>query len=120
MMKGLFLAFAFLVLPALARAQTTADLNTATLQWQWAQGTGGVPTEFHFKCGNASKVYTKLTIVPGATMRVVNVKDVIGGTGNWYCAVSAINAIAESPDSNEVFFSAGAGPSGPNSLVLVP
>lgn len=113
-MTKLILASLLLLLASPAYAQTiSVDINRAKIAWDWAQGTGGVPTEFRVKCGNATGVYTKITVLAGIAVREANVRDVITGSGNWFCAVSVANQFGESAMSNEVPFSAGAAPSSP-------
>jgi len=93
----------------------SVDINRAKLSWTWAQGTGGLASEFRVKCGQTSGAYTNTTVVPYPTL-TINVKDAITGNGNWFCAVTAANSFGESGASNEVPFVAGAAPS--NSPVL--
>ena len=112
LLAGIFIIFA----EGYALAQTiSVDLSKANFNWTWTQGTGGPATEFHVKCGSATNTYTRVTTV-APTARSLPVKDGITGSGNWYCAVSAVNQYGESANSNEVFFSAGAGPSAPTNF----
>lgn len=115
-MRKILLAILFVgVMAGSVSAQTTiaVDIAKAKLAWDWTQGTGGVPTEFRVKCGAASGVYTKITTIADPAARSANIRDVITGSGNWFCAVSAANQFGESANSNEVFFAAGAAPLAP-------
>ena len=119
-MKHLFLALlAVLAFAAAAEAQTVqVDINRATLLWTWtADPDSGPVDEFRLKCGNQSGNYTKITSIAG-TARELAVKSAITGQGNWFCAVTAANAIGESGASNEVNFAAAAGPAGKIGLQL--
>lgn len=104
-----------ILLAANAPAQTSisVDINKAKLQWDWAQGSGGIPDNFLVKCGQSTGNYTRITQVlyPSTS---VNISSVITGQGNWFCAVSAFNQFGESGLSNEVPFVAGAVPSPPS------
>lgn len=113
------LLLALVLLPQLVGAQIIAiDLNRAQLQWQWVQGTGGLVAEFHVKCGSATGNYTKVTVLVGSAVRATPIKDVITGSGNWFCTVSAVNQYGESANANEVNFAAGATPSSPTSVTV--
>lgn len=114
-MRLIIIVFAALIIASIAEAQTTisVDINKAKLAWDWTQGSGGTPTEFRVKCGTATGNYTKVTTIADPAARQANVKDVITGSGNWFCAVSAANSFGESGNSNEVPFAAGAAPLAP-------
>lgn len=102
--------------PALAQTVIAVDINKAKLLWDAGVG-GGVPTEYRVKCGTTTGVYSKTTLVAFPT-REVTVKAAIAGEGNWFCVVTAANAIGESGPSNEVAFLAGTPPSVPVNLRL--
>lgn len=116
---GLALLLAVL-LPMLALAQTvTVDLNKAKLAWDWAPAPApldGNPDSFNAKCGKATKVYTVTTPINDPLARTVNLKQIIPSQGLWFCAVTAVNRVGESPASNEVTFDAGAVPAAPANL----
>lgn len=111
-MKIIFLTVSLIgLLLGQAMAQViSVDINRAKLSWTWTQGTGGLASEFRVKCGQTTGVYTRTTIV-AYPATIANVKDVITGNGNWFCAVTAANSFGESGLSNEVPFVAGAAPS---------
>ena len=113
-----WLFFIVLTITSPAMAQSVSvDINRATLAWTWTPGAGsGTPTQFLVKCGQVSGQYSRVSTLADPNARSVPVKNVIGGQGNWFCAVSAANTFGESGLSNEVPFVAGAAPSG--SLVL--
>lgn len=102
-----------------AEAQTVSvDINRAVLLWNWTPTVESGPAdEFRVYCGTATKTYTKMASVAG-TAREVPVKAAIGGSGNWFCAVTAANKHGEGGASNEVGFDAGAAPAGTISLSL--
>ena len=113
-MKQLFLVLlAALALATAAEAQTVqVDINRATLFWTWTPDTtSGAVDEFRTKCGNQTGTYTRITSV-GPTLRELAVKSAITGPGNWFCVVTAANAVGESGPSNEVPFVAAASPAG--------
>lgn len=114
-MRSILIILAVLMISVTAQAQTTisVDINKAKLAWDWTQGTGGIPTEFRVKCGAATGNYSRVTTLADPAARGANIRDVITGSGNWFCAVTAANAFGESVPSNEVNFSAGAAPSAP-------
>lgn len=118
----LLLAIVFLIVAeGYALAQVIVDLNKGQLQWQWVQGTGGLASEFHVKCGSASGSYSKITVLVGSTVRTANIKDVITGSGIWYCVVTGANKYGESGNSNEVPFDGGVGvSSSPTNLTIPP
>ena len=101
-----FLLIIIIGLPAVVDAQSY-DLNKARLTWNWIQGappSDGTVSEFRVKCGQSSKVYNKLTVIADPAARSVAVRQVIQGSGNWYCVIHAANVAGESGPSNEVFF----------------
>jgi hypothetical protein len=114
------LPFAF---PVGAQTAISVDINKAVLRWNWVQGTGDPAQVFKVKCGTQSKVYTRITdilYVPSATNTFQTpIRPLIGGSGNWFCAVSAANQIGESGVTNEVNFFAGALPSAPTNAEVV-
>jgi hypothetical protein len=122
-MKLLIIALILLAAAASsADAQTTisVDINRAKLVWQWSQGAppvDGIPTEFLMKCGQSSGNYNRVTPVIFPLTELA-VRTAIGGTGRWFCAVSASNPFGESGLSNEVFFDAGAVPLSPSNLAV--
>jgi hypothetical protein len=112
---------ALAVLASHADAQSISiDLNRAKLTWGWSQGappTDGIPAEFLVKCGPSSGNYTNISTVLYPVMEQP-VRSAIGGTGSWFCVVTAANDFGESAVSNEVFFAAGAVPSSPSNLTI--
>lgn len=102
-----------------AWGQQAVDLNSAQFRWDWTQGTGGAATEFRIKCGPTSGTYPSIAVV-GATVRVYPVNQVIGGSGSYFCVVTAANQFGESAPSGEVFFAAGVTPSIPSNLRVGP
>ena len=98
---------------AAAQTSISVDISKARLQWDWAQGTGGLPDNFLVKCGQSSGSYSKTTPVAYPTT-TIPVAQAITGQGNWFCTVSAINQFGESANANEVPFVAGAVPLPPS------
>lgn len=119
-MRIIFLLVILLVATT-AQAQTVqVDINRAKLSWNWSPNVGSdPPTEFRMKCGGVSGIYTKITVVVGATVREMAVKDAISGAGNWFCVVTAANTFGESGGSNEIPFVAGAAPAGKITLQML-
>jgi hypothetical protein len=103
-------------------AQTlTVDIAKAKLNWTWVPGAGsGVIADYEVRCGQTTKTYTKLTVVP-ATQTTLDVKTAITGNGNWFCVTAARNQFTPGGAlvSNEVSFVAGAGLSGSLNLTIV-
>jgi len=104
---------------AFAQKQIVVDINKANIQWTWAQGAGGVATQFNVKCGPATGNYTKVTPVTDVTVRTLPVATAVTGDGTWFCVVSASNGPLESPNSPEVTFFAGTAPLAPTTTVIV-
>jgi len=109
-----------LTLASSANAQTSISVNLAKakLSWAWTQGTGGAADGFRVKCGNTTGNYTRITTITNPAARLADVKDIITGSGQWFCIVTAFNQFDESPGTNEVSFFAGAGPSAPTNLII--
>lgn len=123
-MKRFWIAFVFLATlfassNAFAQTSIAVNIDKAKLQWQWDQGAGAPANGFDVKCGQASGVYTKVTIVTPSTIKEVTVKDTISGPGSWFCAVSAFNEFGDSNLSNEVTFRAGIAPNDPSTLIII-
>lgn len=95
----------------------SVDLNLAQLEWTWVKGappTDGLPDEFLVKCEKPtgeSKITSMMAIARAAPIR-----QVITGSGDWFCVVTAKNKFGESGVSNQVFFAAGATPSSPTGV----
>jgi hypothetical protein len=97
---------------AFAQTNILVDIKKAKLTWNWAPDSAGdIVDSFSVKCGPATGVYTRNTPVlfPNTELDLVTA---IFGVGTWFCTVSAVNQFGESPDSNEVAFSAGTTPGG--------
>ena len=109
-----------IAVPALAPAQqsVSVDITKATLSWTWTQNGGSAVTEFHAKCGAATGVYSKTTILSDPATRAHPIQDLIAGPGEWFCVVTAANAFGESGPSNEIHFFAGSRPDGALTLQL--
>jgi hypothetical protein len=124
-MKRLLTALVTVMLALVAvdgvRAQTSVavDIDRATLQWDWLQGTGGVVETFRMKCGSATGAYSIITVISDPAARSVPVRNVISGVGTYFCAVSAANQFGESANSNEVTFTAGTVPGAPTGLRII-
>ena len=115
-MRTILIAFFWgLLLSTELAAQTviSVDINKARLQWDWTQGTGGAVDKFNVKCGTTPTTVSKVTTIADPAARSANIRDVITGSGQWYCAVNAENGFGVSGDSNQVPFAAGAAPSAP-------
>ncbi len=107
-----------IVYPAHAQV-ITVNINTATMTWAWTLAPGSDPADgFRMHCGNATNTYTISTDIPDPAARTISVKQVVRGTGTYFCVITAYNKVGESPLSNEINFFAGAAPSG--SLLLNP
>jgi hypothetical protein len=105
-----------------AEAQSTlsVNINQARLEWNWAKGVApddGLPDEFLIRCGQGGTVTKTTSANPIA--RSLPIKQVITGSGDWHCTVTAANTFGESGASNQVFFAAGALPSAPTSVKVV-
>lgn len=118
-MKRAMVAIGVLLVPAMAWGQQAVDLNTAKFQWDWTQGTGGAATEFRIKCGPTAGNYPTVVPVP-PTIRQYPINQVIGGSGTYFCVITAANQVGESAPSGEVFFAAGVTPSIPSNLRVTP
>jgi hypothetical protein len=106
-------------------AQQTFPLATAQFHWNWQKGTtpgvdDGDPLGFKLYCGKQSAAYSLQLLIANPEARTAPVRDVITGSGSWYCVVTAYNEVGESKPSNELFFSAAAGTSSPTNLTLTP
>jgi hypothetical protein len=104
--------------PAFAQQSIAVDIAKAKLVWTWAQGTGGVPTEFRIKCGTNSGTYTKTTAVTNIVLREVAIATAISGVGTWFCVGTSANEFGESGATAEVSFRAGAVPVSMGTLVI--
>jgi hypothetical protein len=117
---GILVVLVLGVVTAAGAQSVSVDINRAQLNWTWAPAAGsGAPTQFLMKCGQVSGQYSRVSTIADPTVRSIAVKTVIGGQGNWFCAVSAANSFGESGLSNEVPFVAGAAPSGSAVLSIV-
>ena len=112
-MLKLLIIVGFLLFASIASAQTmSVNINRAKLSWNWLpDGASGPLEKFIMKCGPSSGNYNRLTDI-GPTLREIAVKDVIGGSGAYFCAIVSANVFGESLASNEVPFVAGVAPSG--------
>ena len=109
---------ALLSAPALAQT-VTVDLNKAKLAWDWTPAPApldGNADSFNAKCGKVTKTYTTTTSINDPLARSVSIKQIIPAQGVWFCAVTAVNRVGESSNSNEVTFDAGAVPAAPANL----
>jgi len=112
---------ALLTGPASAQQTPALPLATARLTWNWQPGTttgvdDGQANGFRIKCGPASKTYSNTVDLTSPLTRDVLIRNVVKGSGAYYCVVTAYNTAGESGPSNEVFFSVTATPSPPTSL----
>ena len=89
-----------------APSAATVNMETSTIDWDWAQGGGGVVTEFRVKVGPASGNYTRTTVVQNPAARSLDALTAIGVSGTWWAIVTAANADGESSPSNEISFDA--------------
>ena len=105
--------------PVWAQTVISVDITKAKLSWTWAQGTGGLATEFRVKCGQSTGVYSKTTVLSDITIKELAVSAAITGPGNWFCAVTAANQFGESGPSNEVPFAAGDVPVAPTNTQII-
>ena len=95
------------------------DINTKNLNWAWVPGVGsGVVADYEVRCGQTTKVYTKMTVV-APTVNSLAVKTAVTGNGPWFCVVVARNQYTVGGVmSNEVPFVAGAGLTGTLTLTI--
>jgi hypothetical protein len=107
-----------LLLSSTAHGQAaTVDLNKATINWTFAPGVGsGILEKWEVRCGQTSGVYTKITNY-AASASSGNIRDVITGSGNWFCVVAAMNALSE-VKSTETPFVAAVGLSGTVTVII--
>jgi hypothetical protein len=121
-MKAILIAAVLIVIAQPIYAQSAGyDINKAVISWTWTQGAppnDGLPTAFIMKCGPTSKNYTKLTTIADPAARSVSLRSVIGGSGNWFCAVVPTNQLGDGPLSSEISFFGGAPVSGASSLTI--
>lgn len=117
-LKGIVVLLALgLGSPALAQT-VTLDLNRAVLVWDWTKGatpnvnTGDVE-RFDVKCGRQSGVYSSTSPVNDPLSRSVKISQILNGSGQWFCVLSAVNRYGASGNSNEVSFDVGAAPASP-------
>jgi hypothetical protein len=107
-----------LLLSTDANAQAaTVDLNKATINWTFTPGAGsGVQEKFEVRCGQTTGVYTKVTTYAASAVSG-NIRDVITGSGNWFCVVAAMNTLSE-VRSTETPFVAAVGLSGIVTVII--
>ena len=93
---------ALLMLIAYAAIAQTPPHPSATLTWNWSQGTGDPATGFHVQRSTAAGgPYTTVgTVLFGAPLSYVDVAVTVGAT--YYYVVTAYNPAGESVKSNEV------------------
>lgn len=113
------LILAILLYSSTASAQAASvDINKAVLSWTFAPGVGsGIVEKFEVRCGQVTGVYTKITTY-AATAVAANVRDIITGSGNWFCTVAAMNSIPSEVKGNEVPFGALVGLSGTVTVIV--
>jgi hypothetical protein len=88
------------------------NINDAQLEWTWTKGlppNDGIPDKFVIGCGQ-NGVVTKTTNVL-AIARAWPIRQLIAGSGDWFCSVIAANVYGEAVPSPSIFFGAGAIPS---------
>lgn len=109
--------------PAYAQNAVIVPLAKSQLTWNWAKGTevgvnDGDVSEFRMKCGASTGVYTKTTVIADSAARSTPISAVVDGPGEYFCVVTAANAVGESGPSNEVNFIAGSLPSAATGLTI--
>lgn len=117
---GFLFGAILLLVPSLVEAQTpvVVSLQNAILSWDYTQGTSPA-TEFQMKCGGSATTLNRITTIPDSAARSIPVRSAIGGSGVWFCQVTASNKYGESASSNTVNFDAGDSPSSsPVNLIL--
>jgi hypothetical protein len=91
--------------------------NKAVISWTFTPNSGsGTIDKYEARCGTSSNTYSKITQY-AATATAGLVKDMITGSGRWFCAVFAMNALSE-VKSNEIPFDAAVGLSGTLTAIL--
>jgi hypothetical protein len=102
-----FSAQLWIVKSATAQANISVDIRKTAFTWNFAQGTGGAPTEFRIKCGAKSRQYTVVKVLSDTSLREYPILDVVPSAGRWFCAGTAVNQYGETQISNEAMFDAG-------------
>lgn len=107
-----------LLLSSTANGQAaTVDINKATINWTFAPTVGsGVIEKWEIRCGQTTGVYTKITSYSASAVSG-NIRDVITGSGNWFCIAVAMNSLSE-VKSIETPFVAAAGLSGTVTVII--
>ncbi len=106
-----------------AQTVINANINTATLQWDWVRGAppnDGDPLEWRLKCGPTSGNYTRTVVIADPAARSVNMRTAIGTSGKYFCVLVPYTLAGESGASSELFFTAGAPASTPTNFRMVP
>lgn len=117
-MKTLLITVGILLLVTIeAKAQAVIDINKATISWTFTPNpNSGVIDKYEARCGPSTNNYSKITQY-AATATAGLVRDMITGSGRWYCAIFAMNALSE-VKSNEIPFDAAVGLSGTLTAIL--
>lgn len=89
----------------------SVDVKRGVLNWTWTEGADPA-TELRFKCGPNSGQYTFTRIEPVAPSGTIRLADMLPKNGAWYCAMAGATKFGEGTLSSEIFFDAGAAPSG--------
>lgn len=109
--------------PAHAQTAVIVPLAKSQLSWNWAKGTevgvnDGDVSQFRMKCGASTGVYTRTTVIADPAARTTPIASVVDGPGEYFCVVTAANAVGESGPSNEVNFIAGSLPASATGLTI--
>lgn len=106
-----WLILIMILIPFSARGEVF-NFDTAKLNWNWSQGTGGAATEFRTKCGvSAGGPYSFITALPlsgfpAGPSYSVQINKILASPGVYFCVVTAAivspQGELESGPSNEV------------------
>lgn len=84
-------------------AETQLSVNSANFYWLWEPAGGPLAAEFRVKCGLTSGVYPIVAVTPDPAARSYPVRSLVaGGSGIYYCVVTAATPSEESAPTNEI------------------
>jgi len=94
-----------------AQQMKVVDANTAKFTWEYS---GPQPVDFRIKCGTQAGVHPTVKVIADPAARSYLFKDMGFSNGIYYCVMTATGTSGkETPQTSEIFFSAGADASTP-------
>jgi len=82
------------------------NVGGSTLQWDWSQGSGGIPDTFQVEVGTTpggTEIGTTAVIYPATS---ITLSTLLTTPGRYYVRVFARNTGEDSADTNEIDFQA--------------